>query len=141
MFVYILARYKKFGANHLVSNISYYCFHQDMLILVRAFTVTSLVTPKSFSIQNQPRQLANPEAFAEAYLHFIVFALAINMPRQLNSYKFDEKKLKKKFFFFFKKKIFLIKKTFFTKHKLFMCIFIHYSYLYFLYFQLITLVR
>ena len=37
------------------------------------------------SIQNLPRQLANAKAFAEAYLHFIVFALAIKMPRQLNS--------------------------------------------------------
>ena len=50
-----------------------------------------------------PQQSTNVEAFAEAYLHFIVFASAIKMPRQLNSEKFKKKKkvfleLKKKFF-------------------------------------------
>ena len=44
------------------------------------------------SIRNSPWQSANAEAFAEAYLHFIVFALAIKMPRQLNSEKFPKKK-------------------------------------------------
>ena len=37
------------------------------------------------SIRNSPQQSANAEAFAKAYLHFIVFASAIKMPRQLNS--------------------------------------------------------
>ena len=37
------------------------------------------------SVRNSPRQSANAEAFAEAYLHFIVFASAIKMPRQLSS--------------------------------------------------------
>ena len=36
------------------------------------------------SVRNSPRQSANAEVFAEAYLHFIVFASAIKMPRQLN---------------------------------------------------------
>ena len=37
------------------------------------------------SVRNSSRQSANAEAFAEVYLHFIVFASAIKMPRQLNS--------------------------------------------------------
>ena len=39
----------------------------------------------NINIQNSPQQSANAEAFAEAYLHFIVFASAIKMLRQLNS--------------------------------------------------------
>ena len=54
------------------------------------------------SIRNLPRQSANAEAFAEAYLHFIVFASAIKMQRQLNSQKLKKKKsfprTKKEFF-------------------------------------------
>ena len=67
------------------------------------------------SIRNSPRQLANAEAFAKAYLHFIVFASAIKMPRQLNSWKFKKRivflELKKKFFIK-EKKISFIKQTF-----------------------------
>ena len=36
------------------------------------------------SIQNSPQQSANAEAFAEAYLHFVVSASAKQMLRQLN---------------------------------------------------------
>ena len=38
-----------------------------------------------YSIQNSPWQSANAKAFAEAYLHFTVFASAIKMLRQLNA--------------------------------------------------------
>ena len=40
-------------------------------------------------VRNLPQQSANAEAFAEAYLHFIVFDSAIKLPSQT---------LKKKFF-------------------------------------------
>ena len=40
---------------------------------------------KRFSVRNLPRQSANAEAFAEAYLYFLVSALAKKMPRQLNA--------------------------------------------------------
>ena len=36
------------------------------------------------SVRNSPRQSANAEAFAEAYLCFLVSASAKKMPRQLN---------------------------------------------------------
>ena len=39
----------------------------------------------NINIRNLPQQSSNAEAFAEAYLHFTVFALAIKMLRQLNS--------------------------------------------------------
>ena len=47
----------------------------------------------------------------------------------------------KKEIFCKRKKDFFHKKNFFTRHNLFMCIYIHYSYVHFVYFQLITLVR
>ena len=56
----------------------------------------------TFCIPNSPWQSVTAEAFAEAYLHFIVFALAIEMPRHLNSYKLKKKSFpwtKKEFFF------------------------------------------
>ena len=43
----------------------------------------SLSFLREVSVRNSSRQSANAEAFAEAYLHFIVFAWAIKMPRQL----------------------------------------------------------
>ena len=84
------------------------------------------------SIRNSPWQSAN----AKAYLHCIVFASAIKMLRQLNSWKLKKNSFLKtrKEFFCKRKKISLIKKNFFTRHKLFMCIYIHYSYLHFVYF-------
>ena len=39
---------------------------------------------KEGSVRNLSWQLANAEAFAEAYVHFIVFALARKIHRQLN---------------------------------------------------------
>ena len=68
-----------------------------------------------FSIQNLPRQSANAEAFAEAHLHFMVFASAIEMPRQLNSQKFFLKNSfprTKKEFLCKRKNDFFHKKTF-----------------------------
>ena len=90
-----------------------------------------------YSVRNSPRQSANAEAFAEAYLHFIVFASAIKMPRQLNSQKLKKNSFPrtKKEIFCKRKKDFFHKKNFFTRHKLFMCIYIHYSYLHFVYFN------
>ena len=69
------------------------------------------------SVRNLPQQSANAEAFAEAYLHFIVFASAIKMQRQLNSQKFKKKKSfprTKKEIFCKRKKVFF-HKTFFYK--------------------------
>ena len=67
----------------------------------------------SYSVRNSPRQPANAEAFAEACLHYIVFASAIKMPRQLNSQKLFKKivflELKNKFFVKEKKIFFIIK--------------------------------
>ena len=87
------------------------------------------------SVRNSPRQSANAEPFAEAYLHFVVFASAIKMPRQLCSQKFFLKSFPRtKKEIFCKRKKDFHKKNFFTRHKLFMCIYIHYSYLHFVYF-------
>ena len=72
------------------------------------------------SVRNSPRQSTNAEAFAEAYLHFIVFASAIKMPRQLNSYKLEKIVFleRKKNFFCKRKKDFLHKKKLFYKAKI-----------------------
>ena len=57
------------------------------------------------SVRNSPRQSANAEPFAEAYLHFIVFALAIKI--FLKKVFLELKKI-----FFVKEKKIFIKKTF-----------------------------
>ena len=72
-------------------------------------------------VRNSPRQSANAENFAEAYLHFIVFAEAVKCLRNLKK-KLVFLEIKKKFFVK-KKKISFIKKNFFTRDKLFMCIY------------------
>ena len=64
-----------------------------------------------------------PEAFAEAYLRFIVFVSAIMRLINLKKNSFPRTK---KEFFCKRKKDFFHKKNF-TRHKLFMRIYIHYS--------------
>ena len=49
---------------------------------------TSFHVGHSISVRSSPRQPANAEAFAEAYLCYLVSALAKKMPRQLNSLEF-----------------------------------------------------
>ena len=95
----------------------------EMLFLPAKGFNTNLVQfpPPYHSVRNSPRKSADAEAFAEAYLHFIIFVLAIKMPRQLNSFKFFKKivflELKKKFFVK-EKKIDLKKKIRFYKTKI-----------------------
>ena len=108
------------GSHHGSWNSIIYVIHRteaEMLFLPAKGFNTNLVQfpPPYHSVRNSPRKLADAEAFAEAYLHFIVFVLAIKMPRQLNSFKFFKKivflELKKKFFVK-EKKVSFIKKTF-----------------------------
>ena len=63
-----------------------------------------------YHLQNLLCQSANAEAFAKAYLHFIAFASAIKMLRQLNS-----EKLKKKVFLELRNKFFVREKILFYK--------------------------
>ena len=48
-------------------------------------TVQMQIEP--YSIQNLPQQSANAEAFAEAYLHFLISGFAIKILRQLDAWE------------------------------------------------------
>ena len=96
-------------------------------LAIRVSTSVYIMTMAS-SVRNSPRQSANTEAFAKAYLHFIAFAEAVKFLEILKQNIFPRSKKE----IFCKKKDFQ-KTPFFTRHKLLMCIYIHYSYLHFVF--------